>query len=153
MPAAFVDASRSVVAVTEGGITRYVPVDPENRDYVALVASGVTIASPPVPAPTAADVRAEASRRMQALVGARDADHLAIVIANGTREQGRLQAIRTGIPGVIEPREWTEPEASRAAALWAFDAALEAIRAASNAMEPDPPADYASDARWPSFPT
>lgn len=87
---------------------------------------------------------------MQALVGARDGDHLAIIISNGVREQGRLQAIRTGIPDVAAAREWTREEAARAADLWAFDQAIEAIRAASNAMEVAPPADFAADARWPS---
>jgi hypothetical protein len=153
MLARYADSARTLIEVLEDGATRYVPVDSENRDYLALIAAGVVIASPVLPASTADDVRAEASRRMQALVGARDADHLAIIVANGTREQGRLLAIRTGIPGVIEPRDWTEAEATRAAALWAFDAAIEAIRAASNAMEPDPPADFASDHRWPQLPT
>lgn len=153
MAARYTDATRTVVAIDGPDGRRFVPVDPDNRDYAALLAAGTVIADPEAPAPTADDVRAEASRRMQALVGARDADHLAIIIANGTREQGRLQATRTGIPGVIAPREWTEAEATRAGELWAFDAAIEAIRAASNVMEPDPPADYASDARWPSVPT
>lgn len=103
------------------------------------------LASPVI---SALDVRVEASRRMQALVGARDADHLTVIISNGVREQGRLQAVRVGIPGLAEPRAWTEDEAARAAALWNFDRAIEAIRAASNAMEPAPPADYRDDARW-----
>lgn len=153
MACTFTDGTRTVIAVDGPGGLRYVPVDPDNREYAALVAAGTPIADPPAPAPTADDVRAEASRRMQALVGARNADHLAIIVANGTREQGRLQAIRTGIPGVIAPREWTEAEATRAGELWAFDAAIEAIRAASNVMEPDPPTDYTSDARWPVFPS
>jgi hypothetical protein len=145
----YVDDARTVIELREGGAIRFIPADPANRDYASLVAAGVVIGSPPPTVATAAEVRAEASRRMQALVGARDADHLAIVIANGTREQGRLQAIRTGIPGVIAAREWTEAEATRAAELWAFDAAIEAVRTASNALEPAPPADYASDRHWP----
>ena len=96
----------------------------------------------PAPQPTADDVRAEASRRMQALLGARDAGHLEILIANGTREAVRLLRVR-------DARAWTAEEARRAAELEAIDAAIEAIRSASNVLEPAPPADYAEDVRWP----
>lgn len=95
------------------------------------------------------DVRAEASRRMCVLTGARGAAHLAVVISNAQRESARLYAIRIGIPGVVAPRDWTADEATRAAQLHGANAAIEAIRAASNAMETDPPADYAADAHWP----
>ena len=100
---------------------------------------------------TVDDVRAECSRRMQVLVGARDAGHLAMIIQNANREATRLQAIRIGVPGVVTGRDWTEQEAQRAAALYLADAAIEALRAASNVLEAmDPiPADYASDSRWP----
>ncbi|MGE0700436.1 MAG: hypothetical protein AB7O57_15170 [Hyphomicrobiaceae bacterium] len=101
------------------------------------------LAALPPPAPSADDVRAEASRRMQALVGARDASHLDIILANGTREAVRLLRIR-------ETRPWTGDEAARAAALEQIDAAIEAIRAASNTMEHAPPADFASSSYWPS---
>lgn len=96
----------------------------------------------PGPVATAADVRAEASRRMSALLGARDAAHLDILIANGTREAIRLLRIR-------EDRPWTPEESAREATLRAVDAAIEAIRAASNALETNPPADYRDDAHWP----
>ncbi len=100
-------------------------------------------------APTADDVRAEAQRRMMQRVGARSAAHLDVIIANGMREQGRLLAVRTGIPGLVAARAWTVEETARAQVLWAADQAIEAIRAASNAMEPTPPADFADDACWP----
>ena len=95
-------------------------------------------------APAAQDVRAEAERRMMALLGARDARHLDLLIANGTREAIRLIRQR-------EERPWTADEAARAAALEATDAAIEAIRTASNALESmaPVPADYTADARWP----
>jgi hypothetical protein len=102
----------------------------------------------PDPPPTAEDVRAEAQRRMMMLVGARDAAHLSIIITNAQREATRLQSIRLGIPGVVAGRDWTAEEAARAATLWGADQAIEAIRAASNVMEADPPADYTADARW-----
>lgn len=109
-------------------------------------ALGLVATEPPAPyvPPSADDVRAEASRRMQVLVGARDAAHLEIIIANGTREAVRL--LRTQAE-----RAWTPEEAARAATLEQLDAAIEAIRAASNALEPVPPADYADNKHWPSF--
>lgn len=99
--------------------------------------------------PGVSAVRAEASRRMQVLFGARDAAHLDILISNAQREATRLQAIRLGVPGVIPARDWTGVESARAAELIVADAAIEAIRVASNALEANPPADYASDHRWP----
>jgi len=92
-------------------------------------------------APTAEDVRAEASRRMQALVSARDADHLAVILSNAQREAIRL--LRIGADN------WTPQQAARAAELEAADAAIEAIRAASNAIEAAPPATYTDDQHWP----
>lgn len=94
------------------------------------------------PLVTADDVRAEASRRMQALVGARSAAHLDMIVANGTREAVRLLRFKA-------ERPWTAEEAARAAELEQLEAAIEAIRAASNLMEPAPPADYADDSHWP----
>ncbi len=93
---------------------------------------------------TADDVRAEASRRMQALVGARDAEHLAIIVANGSREAIRLLKIRVD-------REWTAAEQVRADELDALETAIEAIRKASNILEPAPPEDYADDRWWPAL--
>lgn len=93
-------------------------------------------------APTADDVRAEASRRLRGRFGARDGAHLEIIIANASREAIRLLRIKADRP-------WTTQEAVRAAELEAADALVEAIRAASNAMEAAPPADYRDDARWP----
>jgi hypothetical protein len=94
------------------------------------------------PPPTAADVRAEAQRRLMVLTGARDAAHLDIIVSNGTREAVRL--LRKSAKG------WSGEETRRAAALEAVDAAIEAIRAASNRLEPAPPADYADDVHWPA---
>lgn len=93
---------------------------------------------------TANEVRAEASRRLQRMFGARDETHLNIMIANATREAVRLQNIR------LAGGSWTTEQATRAAQLVAADEAVEAIRAASNAMEPNPPADYTTDSHWPA---
>lgn len=114
----------------------------------------IEIARPP---PTADDVRAEASRRMQAAFGARDAVHLGIIIENATREVARLNQVRAGVPHpetgwIVEPREWTPAERARLAELHAADQLFEAIRAASNAMEGAPPEKFADDAHWPAMP-
>jgi hypothetical protein len=44
---------------------------------------------------------------------------------------------------------WTPEEAAEAAALQGMASAIKAIRAASNVLEPNPPADYASNVYWP----
>ena len=85
-------------------------------------------------------VRAECQRRMILLVGARDARDLEVKISNASREAIRF--LRKGVDN------WTPDESARAAQLEAFDAAIERLRACSNAMEADPPADYTDDARW-----
>lgn len=153
--ARFLDASRHTVLVDIDGSAATVPADPSNRHYAALISSGAPIASAPVPEPTAADVRAEASRRLQVVFGARDATHLDIIIANATREVARLNQIKVGVPHpaggwLAEPREWTAEERARLATLHGADQMLESIRAASNrleAMQPVP-ADYAADDHW-----
>ncbi len=109
-----------------------------------MLYDGASFAPPPPPVPTADDVRSEAARRMQALVGARDAVHLDIVISNANREAIRL--LRKGTAN------WTDAEAARAAQLEAADQMIEAIRAASNVLEmADPiPADFTDDRYWPA---
>ena len=101
--------------------------------------------SPPAPTVNADDIRAEASRRMIALLGARDVKHLEVIITNGLREAARL--LQKEVGGVA----LTPEEAARKAALSQVDAAIEAIRTASNVLEAMSPipADYAADSRWP----
>jgi len=82
---------------------------------------------------------------MMALVGARDERNLATIIANGTREAVRLQNKR-----LIDGLAWTPDETARATELRQVDAAIEAIRAASNLLEANPPADIGSDVYWPT---
>lgn len=107
---------------------------------VSQAALDAAVAGYVPPGPSADDVRAEASRRMQLIVGARDAAHLEIVIANASREAIRL--LRIGAAN------WTEAQAARAGQLETVDAMIEHIRARSNALEPAPPADYADDRHW-----
>lgn len=133
--------------VVDGSLRGWVPLSHEEIGRRAAEAAAAML-------PTSADVRAEASRRMQAAFGARDAGHLEIIVANATREVARLNQIKVGVPAadgswLVAPREWSAEERARLAALHAADLLLEAIRAASNAMEASPPADYADDSRWP----
>ena len=119
-----------------------IPADPANADYAALLATAEPIGAFVPPPPTADDIRAEASRRMQAMLGARDAAHVDLIVANATREAVRLQNIR------LKGGTWTPEQSARIATLEAADAALEAIRSVSNAMEASPPSDYTSDSHW-----
>ncbi len=98
--------------------------------------------SPPTPLPTANDVRAEAQRRIIRLVGATDITGCLIKQLNASMRATELtNKIATG--GTL-----TTDEAAEAAALKGLADAIKAIRAASNAMEAEPPADYAADGRW-----
>ncbi|MBU1211356.1 MAG: hypothetical protein KJ587_08800 [Alphaproteobacteria bacterium] len=111
-------------------------------DGVALPAdeSGETWLPEAYRSATADDVRAEAGRRMQAMVGARDAAHLQVIIANASREAIRLLKLGAG--------NWTSEQALRVFELETVDAGIEHIRSRSNAMEGAPPADYTDDERW-----
>lgn len=91
--------------------------------------------------PSAAGVRVEAARRIRLLLSARDDRHADIIISNGSREAIRLLRVKA-------ERAWTPEEAARAAVLEGVDAAIEAIRVASNAMEGSPPENFAADWRW-----
>lgn len=95
--------------------------------------------------PTINDVRSEAQRRIIALVGARDATDLGIKIQNALRETARL--LEKEVSGVA----LTPQEKTRKQTLMTMDAAIEAIRAASNTLEAmtPVPADYTNDSRWP----
>lgn len=142
----FVNSDETLIATGDG---RFIPTDPANSDYAAIIAAGVSIGSFVPPAPTADDVRAEASRRMQTLVGARNAGHLAVILSNASREAIRLQNLRLSyLSGEPNSRDWTEAEIARAAELKIVDAMLEDIRAASNVLEVSLPDDFANDSYW-----
>lgn len=115
------DDFRSAWVVPENGV---VQIDPAKKRLLML----------PM-------IRVEAQRRISALVGARDAVHLDVRISNASREAIRL--LRIGADN------WTAEEAARAAQLEQMDLAIEAIRAASNTLEADPPDDFADDKYWP----
>lgn len=92
---------------------------------------------------SANDVRAEAQRRIIALVGASSLDGSMVKQLNAIMRATELTNKRS------EGGAWTDAEAIEAAALQRMADAVKAIRAASNVMEPDPPPDFRDDSRWP----
>ncbi len=87
-------------------------------------------------------VRAEAQRRMMALLGARDKAHMDILISNSSREA--IGLLRKGADN------WTAKEKMRSAKLEALDEAIDDIRAASNALEAKRPVpkDFQEEKYW-----
>jgi hypothetical protein len=100
--------------------------------------------------PDADDVRAEAQRRMMRFVGARSAADLANKISNAIREATRLNDARLSAAEGTGPAP-SEADTLRSTQLRQADAAIEAIRAASNAMEAQPPSDFDDDGHWPNL--
>ena len=90
------------------------------------------------------DVRAEAARRMMLVLRARDSDHMDIILSNGLRETARYQQI------LIDGGTLDATQATGKAMLEGADAAIEAIRTASNVLEAytEIPTDYAKDGNW-----
>jgi hypothetical protein len=88
------------------------------------------------------DVRAEAQRRIIALVGAPDLTSCMIKQMNANMRANELNDIQ-------HSRELTAEEAAEANALRSLATQIKSIRAASNVLEPNPPPDYADDKYWP----
>ena len=121
--------------VEEGPADRVTRIASEAELRDVLLLHGLT-----PPFFTAEDVRAECARRMAVLVGARDAEHLAVILSNAQRESVRL--LRKGA------ENWTSEEAARAHYLEAADKAIEALREASNVLEEAPPDNFDDDSYW-----
>lgn len=90
-------------------------------------------------------MRAEAQRRIVALTGAADLQGCLIKQLNANMRANELNDIRASGGGTLSPSEEGEAQALRG-----LDAAIKALRAASNVFEAaDPiPPDYADDAHW-----
>lgn len=92
---------------------------------------------------SADDVRAETLRRLCLLAGARDGAHLSI----------RLQDAQMAAMAITDKKangfELSVEEEIEAGRLRSLQQQYFAIKAAGNAMEADPPADYADDRHWP----
>ncbi len=97
---------------------------------------------PPPPPPTTEDVRAEAQRRIIALVGAKDLNSCMVKQLNANMRANELNDIQ-------HSRELTTEEAAEAQVLRSLAIQIKAIRAASNVLEPNPPQDYTDDKYWP----
>ena len=94
------------------------------------------------PIVTAGDVRAEAQRRIIALYGASSFDACVVRQLNALMRATELT--NKAARGVA----LTADEQSEAAALQAKADAVKAIRARSNELDANPPADYRDDSRW-----
>lgn len=136
MKSVFRNANGIIVQTVDG---KWSPLE---ADFEDPVRDGITVEH----VLEASDVRAEASRRMMLMVGARDTDHLDDILSNGAREAIRLIKGRLLTTGI---EKWSDEDEARAAELVNFDLMIDAIRAASNAIEDDPPIDYADDKHWP----
>lgn len=123
-----------------------IPPDPRNADYqhfIGWVEAGNTPEPYTPPQPTADDVRAEAQRRIIALTGTTE-------IIGCLTKQHNAQMRATELTIILAMGgTWTPEQAAEAAALQAMANAVKAIRAASNVLEPNPPADYADNQYWP----
>lgn len=92
---------------------------------------------------TADMIRAEAQKRIIGLLGARDLNGCLTKQLNALMRATELANKRA------IGNDLTSDEAAEAEHLEAMASAVKAIRAASNAMEPNPPQDYTSDKHWP----
>lgn len=93
---------------------------------------------------SADDVRAEAQRRIIAAVGARDINGCYTKQLNALMRATELTNKRALGEAL------SSAETAEAAALQAVADKVKAIRAASNVLEPAPPADFAADSHWPA---
>jgi hypothetical protein len=100
--------------------------------------SRVVVSMPATPS----DVRNEAQRRIIALTGASSFNECVVKQLNAlTRATELANKKASGL-------SLSAPEEAEAAALQALADSIKGIRAKSNAMEVNPPADYANDSRW-----
>jgi hypothetical protein len=97
-----------------------------------------------IPSPTADDVRREAARRINLLLGARDDTHALVIQAKG--HEAALAILDRRSSG----QELTPEEEDTVMRFRSIRAALEAIRTASNLLEEAPVADYVDDRHWPA---
>jgi len=111
----------------------------------AFLAGGGVIAPyvAPVVVLTADDVRDEAQRRIIALTGATSLIETIIKQSNANMRANELNDKR------LNGETLTVQEQAEADGLRALAGAIKAIRAASNVMEPNPPANFTDDNNWP----
>lgn len=102
--------------------------------------------APPAPMPTEEDVRNESGRRLQLIFGARDQNHLTILINDALRAGLKLLSIGES--------NWTDEQKSRNLVLNQSNNLVDAFDDASKALRgmPEIPADFAHDKNWPDYP-
>lgn len=138
--------SNALVVVTRNtGVVehRYINDDVDGGGMSAFIAEGGVV-EPYIEEPIVVNsdhIRAEASRRMQKLLGARDKDNLTNIISNANREAIRL--LNKGRDN------WTQEETVRAQTLEAVDTVIEKIRESSNVLESSLVSDFKDDTHWP----
>ena len=142
--AMYTDAERAALSAVVDGVRMWIPCDPRNRHYREVLDRGIEVA-PFARAPSFADVKAEAQRRIIALTGKTTLQDCMIKQFNALMRAGQLTDKRVNV-GALTAEEETE-----AARLRALADQIKAIRAASDAIEAMSPipADYAADSRWP----
>ena len=87
-------------------------------------------------------IKAEAQRRIIAVVGAKDLTSCLVKQLNANMRANELNDIQAS-------RAFTPEEEAEASALRALAAQIKAIRAASDALELTAPADYTNNTYWP----
>lgn len=90
------------------------------------------------------DLQAEAQRRIVELVGAKTFEKSVAKQMNALMRAAELNN------KLAEEKGLTSEESAEAAQLKAMASTINAIRAASNAMEDNPPDDYTNDKHWPT---
>ena len=139
---AFLDIARSIFADYGDGRTATIPA---GTPHFALLRDGsseagidpAAIDDYAAPPPNADDVRAEAGRR---------------ILSRFAGWQQRNMTARGVELLLIGPANWGTAEQQEAAALQAAWDWIKSVRAASDAMEAAPPADYRNDTHWPDAP-
>ena len=146
--ARYLNAEQTHIEATIDGVVwsgvRPVPDGEINRKVYDWVQAGGQITPYQPPPVTADQVRAEAQRRIIVLTGTSDLIACMIKQSNANMRANEFNDKR------LRGEVLTGAEEAEAAALRGLADKIKAIRAASNVMEPNPPADYTSNARWPA---
>lgn len=123
---------REKTGVSRDGM--YIPTDPDNTDYAAILAAGEAIEDYVAPPPSEHDAVREYERRLFAILGARDLAHAAYVRADNEAELRELA------------RSGADP--ARNLELLETSASVARLIARYNEVPTPPPLDYTDDRHW-----
>jgi len=135
----FTDPSHLVIDAGEG---QFIPVDPDNADYRAIIEGNTPVDPYVAPDVTANDIKTEAQRRIIQRLAADDFLDCVVKQLNAIMRAVELTAIRA------EGGTWTPQEATEAAALRALTVDIKRIRAKATNLKTKLPADYADEKNW-----